>query len=80
MAVRDTILQIIKQRYPSHKMRIEQLYEQDEEFKSLCDDYISCLNFVKKIRERSEESKKTIEDYESIIRDLEKEIFELIYH
>jgi hypothetical protein len=78
MANRDRILEIIKQKYPRHDMRIEQLYQQDQEFKSLCEDYVSCLNVVQKINLLSEEQRKTSQDYETVIKDLEKELFYLI--
>ena len=79
MESQEKILDLIKLKYPHQDMRIEQLYEEDEEFQSLCADYLSCLDAIRKLRRLADEHKQSLEDYESMVRDLENELHDFIY-
>ena len=74
----NTILQSIKDKFPAQTDRIEQLYENNRDFQSLCADYYSSIKELKKIREKTREGHQSFEDYKDLISELEKELNDFI--
>jgi hypothetical protein len=72
------ILSVIKEKFPHQQKRIDELYEQDQDFQALCADYLLCLNAVKLFNLIYHEQGKSIEEFEAMIKDLEKELYEFI--
>jgi hypothetical protein len=73
------LLVLIKKKFPRQSIRIDQLYEEDKEFRELCADYASCIQALSKYKRLSKEGEKSAEDYEKAIDDLEKEIYDFIF-
>lgn len=67
-------LNILKEHFPQQKERIEFLYDNDPDFRTLCSDYILCLQFFQRIRGEVNEKKHSLEEYEEVKRELETEI------
>jgi len=70
------LLRAIIDKFPGYKSRIEELYEQDAEFQTLCFDYLSCVKYLKESERSQDEALQTIEDYKELIQELEKEILQ----
>jgi hypothetical protein len=64
---------------PGFEIRVRQLYEQDDDFRSLCSDYFCCLRDLKKYKKLSEGERQSIEEYENVRNDLESEIFGFLF-
>jgi len=73
------ILKVVKEKFPGQSARIDKLYEENEDFRSLCLDYFSSLLELKNFYTSSEESNRSIEDYKNVIEDLEKEFGNFIF-
>lgn len=73
------LLGLIMRIFPGFEIRVQQLYEQDDDFRSLCTDYYCCLRDLKKYKKLSEEEKQSIEEYESVRNDLENEIYSFLF-
>ena len=71
-------LLLIMDKFPGHGDRIDELYENDSDFKALCADYFLCINFLHKHRHEFSEKKSTITEYEDMRNDLEKELKDFI--
>jgi hypothetical protein len=67
-------LQDMIQRFPDFRVRIIQLYENDENFKSLCEDYWLCTTLLEKQRNRIEADVELATEYEAICITLENDI------
>jgi len=67
-------LQDMIQRFPDFRVRIIQLYENDENFKSLCEDYWLCITLLEKQRNRIEADVELATEYEAICITLENDI------
>ena len=76
----EELLEEIKKKFPRQGIRIEELYEQDPDFRSLCRDYFTCLQTLKKYRRLSNEEEQAVYDYQSALGDLEKELRDFIFH
>ena len=57
---------------------IKMLYEVDEDFKTLCDDYARSKTSFEEFKDKSLETKKMKLEYKRLSRDLEKEILEYV--
>ena len=57
---------------------IKKLYEVDDDFKILCDDYMKSKTSFEEFRDKSLETKQMKLEYKRLSRDLEKEILEYV--
>ena len=71
-------LSIIKEMFPDQKEWVGELYSKDEEFRSLCDDYSTCIRFLYKFKKESSEKIDSIQEYENVRMILERELQEFL--
>ena len=71
-------LYAVKEKFPGLGDRIEKLYESDEDFRTLCTDYILCIQHFEKFKKEFSEKYHTVEEYKDIRSELERELFDLI--
>lgn len=72
-------LQIIKQKFPQQSERIEELYRLNEDFRTLCSDYLLCRRELQKFHYEANEKKTSVEEYKAIQSELENELFHFIF-
>jgi len=72
-------LKAVKHKFPEEGERIENLYQSDEDFRALCEDYFSCLQFLHKFKNEVKEKKYSFEEYKNIQEELEKELHDFIF-
>ena len=75
----DAHLRVVKMKFPGQNARIEELYESDEDFRSLCQDYLLCLQHLQKFMEKLNERNDVVSEYRTMRVELEKELYEIIY-
>jgi hypothetical protein len=78
MAEPTRILSIIRERFPGQDVAVRNLYDQNEEFQSLCLDYVSSLEALKGFQENVSQQGRSIEEYKELIRQLESELREYL--
>ena len=71
-------LLLIMDKFPGQGDRIDELYENDPDFKALCADYYLCINFLHKHRHEFGEKKSAVKEYEDMRKDLENELQDFI--
>ena len=76
----DAQLRAVKQKFPEQGDRIEQLYEDDEDFRALCADYVLCMRQLVEIEKEFSEKEHSMKEYKNIRRELEKELHDFIYN
>lgn len=67
-------LQVMIQKFPDFRVRIIQLYQYDENFKSLCEDYWLCTTLLEKQKNRIQADTELVMEYDSICTTLENDI------
>ncbi len=67
-------LQAMIQRFPDFRVRIIQLYQNDENFKSLCEDYWLCSTLLAKHKSNVDTDLELENEYDSICATLENDI------
>ena len=72
-SVRDQI-GILKDNFPSELSKIEDLYHDDPVFRTLCSDYIYCLEVLEKLRIEFSEKMHSVGEYEQVKQELEDEL------
>ena len=79
MAIIKMNILAINERFPDHKKTIKRLYREDETFQSICEDYQSCYEALKRWSQSvlAEASARKIE-YADLLRDLEQEILQYL--
>ena len=75
----DQMLELIKSKFPRQNFRIEQLYSENEDFRNLCKDYLTCIRTMNKYRESIAKEGKTIDEYQDILSELEKELYDFLF-
>ena len=62
------------ERFPAHQLRIIDLYNRDQDFKQLCDDYCLSVNMLEAFRQTEPDYRKVENDYKQVSEELKKEI------
>jgi len=75
MDVRLAEIALVSQIFPQYASKIEQLYANDADFRSLCADYFLCKSNLAEFKKKLAERRDSIEDYEEVTVELEKELF-----
>jgi hypothetical protein len=69
----------IRERFPSHRYRIDLLMAQDSEFFALSEDYDTCVNALRYwAQSNASESENRVIEYHTLIKELEEEISHLL--
>jgi hypothetical protein len=72
-------LQTVKQKFPHQSDRIEELYRLNEDFRTLCADYLLCIRELQKFHNEADEKKTSEEEYKNVQSELENELFQFIF-
>ena len=72
-------LRAVKQKFPEQSYRIEQLYEADEDFRTLCADYLLCMRQIQEVTKEVSEKQHSLEEYKNIREELERELHDFIF-
>jgi len=75
----DIQLGMIKKKFPEQSGQIEQLYETDADFRTLCADYFLCVQYLQKFKKEVIEKKDSVEEYENLREELEKELHNFLF-
>lgn len=66
------------ERFPAYQMKIIELYDRDQDFRQLCNDYCLSVNMLEAFRKTEPDFKKVQHDYEQVSKDLKKELLQLL--
>jgi len=79
MIATDNILDIIILEFSQFKKRITSLYNESSNFLEVCEDYVLCLESIKKLELTNNLKKeKEISDLKLVMTELKKELFSKI--
>ena len=74
------LLSTVKKKFPEQSGRIEALYQADKDFRTLCSDYLSCIQFLQKLEASDSQNQSSIKEYKEIKKELEKELHIFIFN
>lgn len=75
MASKNRVLNIVLKKFPESHQLISDLFNQSDFFRSICEDYASCVQVIKTLESSNRMSNKGyLEEYEELLQDLEKEL------
>ena len=66
----------IIEHFPAFEARIIDRYENDQDFRQLCNDYCLSMNMLDAFRKTEPDFKKVKRDYEQVSEDLKKELLQ----
>ena len=67
-------LGLVKSRFPDQKSVIDNLYRNDNDFKSLCADLFLCSKMIQEFEMEIAEKQHALIEYREIVKDLESEL------
>ena len=74
--IQTSVFPVLK-RFPNRKDTVKQLFKENENFQSVCEDYRRCAEALQHWNESdSEEASARREEYAALLRDLEAEILQ----
>ena len=68
------ILTEVKSKYPSQAQKVEELFENNKEFRSICLDYSYCQQSISRLKQDYVDKKDAITDFEQLLINLEDEM------
>jgi hypothetical protein len=74
----DEILKVITSRFPSYKDFINELFEESESFRLLCEDYCDCRIVLDETIKNSNKSSDLQKEYQVMLSEIEDELIERI--
>lgn len=72
------VLEFILAKFPDHKHKIIELYNKEEDFRLLCEDYVSSVFGLEKCREEVFKDREFEGEFLEVNLELEKEIVHLL--
>jgi hypothetical protein len=72
-------LQAIKTMFSGQDMRIEELYEENEDFRTLCADYFLCRRYLQRSTDECAEKQQWLDEYKDLSEKLENELTDYIF-
>ena len=70
------ILLTLEEKYPDQSKVITQLFQRDQHFREICEDYILCLYSMNKIIVTNEIHSRILQEYKAALTELELEFLE----
>ena len=80
MELLNMLLNTVKRKFPKQSSRIESLYAVDKDFRTLCADYLSCVQHLQKLESDTNANLFLIEEYKEIKKELEKDLQAFIFN
>lgn len=78
MTNETTILKTITEKYPKYETSIMVLFLVNESFREICEDYVMCLNSIKKIKSKQSEQQKNLKEFLSTQVELENDLINIL--
>ena len=72
-------LELIKKKFPGQIDYIDELYESNADFRTLCGDYFSCAEYLKESKKTLNTKHEAVEEYENLEKELDKELQNFIF-
>ena len=72
----DEILKVITSRFPSYKDFINELFEESESFRTLCEDYYDCKMVLDKSIQINNKTNDMSKEYQILLTEIEDELLE----
>jgi hypothetical protein len=71
-------LEFILSKFPDHRAKIIELYNKDEDFRILCEDYLASTMTIEECRQNMIDEREFENEFLQVNLDLEKEIIHLL--
>jgi hypothetical protein len=78
MQNKDQVLKLIITRFPNHQTCIEELFEESESFRLLCEDYCDCRIVLDENIKNNSKSSDLQKEYQIMLSEIEEELLERI--
>jgi hypothetical protein len=78
MENKDQVLKLIITRFPNHHDCVEELFEESESFRSLCEDYYDCRIVLDKSIKTNNKTNGLRKEYQLLLTEIEDELLERI--
>jgi hypothetical protein len=79
MIPRDKHLDVIKAMFPRQYECIEMLYEEDDDFRALCLDYLFCIQRLQKLKKELHEKQVSVKEFSDAEIELTKELMTFLF-
>ena len=80
MTTKNSIIEKLHEKFPEQIHIINELYEESESFRTLCEDYVECQSVIERLRYNLKMMESdTLQEYLQLFRELEEEIYNRLY-
>jgi len=75
MTTKNSVIEKIQEKFPAQINLINELIEESESFRALCEDYVECQSVLERLRYNLKMmERETLQEYLQLSRELEEEI------
>jgi hypothetical protein len=75
MTTKNSVIEKMQEKFPARIQIINELFEESESFRTLCEDYMDCQSVIERLRYNLKMMEKdTLQEYVQLSGELEEEI------
>lgn len=75
MTSKKSVLNLLRKKFRTQTELISELYDESDSFRSLCTDYIECMQVIERLKYTSEMLEEgSLREYQELYKELENEI------
>ena len=79
MTTKNSVIEKMQEKFPARIQIINELFEESESFRTLCEDYMDCQSVIERLRYNLKMMEKdTLQEYVQLSGELEEEIISRI--
>jgi hypothetical protein len=79
MTTKNSVIEKMQEKFPVRIQIINELFEESESFRTLCEDYMDCQSVIERLRYNLKMMEKdTLQEYVQLSEELEEEIISRI--
>ena len=79
MTTKNSVIEKMQEKFPARIQIINELFEESESFRTLCEDYMDCQSVIERLRYNLKMmGKDTLQEYMQLSGELEEEIISRI--
>jgi len=79
MTTKNSVIEKMQEKFPARIQIINELFEESETFRTLCEDYMDCQSVIERLRYNLKMMEKdTLQEYVQLSGELEEEIISRI--
>ena len=71
---KNAVLSVVIEEFPDLSVQITKQFNECENFQEICEDYVLCLNSIRKIESADQKKNENLKEFKKALQELEEEL------